>query len=247
MNVKADGRFQRLYFSAAYTWSKALDESSEDNDQGVTSNWSNLRTAKSYAVFDHPQRFVSSAVYDLLLGEQFLVPHNAALKKLAAGWEVTGIATFEAGPPFTVFPGADTAFNLSTMYPAMTGPAVFSNIRATNGIYITPQNFTNPPFGTYDGEIARNDFHGPGVNNFDLGFIKNTSLAEKLRLQFRAEMFNGFNHAQFSIGNQTLAYGMLPPATGQTLPQIEWYPASSFGRVSARDSRIVQFALKLLW
>jgi hypothetical protein len=90
-------------------------------------------------------------------------------------------------------------------------------------------------------------FHGPGINNFDLGFIKNTAVTEKLKVQFRAEMFNAFNHAQFAVGSQSVAYGMLAPAAGQTLPQIQYNAASSFGRASARDARIIQFALKLIW
>jgi len=247
LNVKADGRFKRLYFSAAYTWSKAEDQTSQDNTFGDNSSAQNLNLSKSYAAFDHPQRFVSSAVYDLPIGEQFLVPHNAALKKLAAGWEVTGISTFEAGSPFSVLFGADTAFAGQAVYATRTGPAVYSDIRKSNGIYITPQNFSHPPFGSLSGQMPRNMFHGPGINNFDLGFIKNTAATEKLKVQFRAEMFNAFNHAQFAVGSQSVAYGLLAPAAGQTLPQIQYTAPSSFGRASARDARIIQFGLKLLF
>jgi hypothetical protein len=132
----------------------------------------------------------------------------------------------------------------------MTGPAVYSNIRATNGIYMTPQNFGVPAFGTLNGMIARNYFHGPGINNFDIGLIKNTAVTEKVKVQFRAEFFNAFNHAQFNIGNQSVAYGMLSPPAGSpagTPPTIQWTPASSFGRVSANPGRIIQFGLKLLF
>jgi len=249
LNIKAEGRFrQRLNFTAAYTWSKALDEASEENTIAAATVY-NLKLAKSYAEFDHPNRFVGSGVYDLPLGEQFLVPRNAALKKLAAGWEVTGIATFEAGPPYTVYFGPDTTFRGggASVFPTMTGPAVYSNIRATNGIYMTPQNFGAPAFGALNGMIARNYFHGPGINNFDIGLFKNTTVTERVKVQFRAEFFNAFNHAQFNIGNQTLAYGMLPPSGTETLPQIQYYPASSFGRASADPGRIIQFGLKLIF
>jgi hypothetical protein len=247
MNVKAEGRFKQLYFTAAYTWSKALDMVSQDNMQGEVSNNYDLRITKSYASFDHPHRFVTSAVYELPFGQRILVPGNSALKKLVGGWQVTGIATFEAGPPFSVMLGVDPSFSGTTSYPMMTGPAVYSDIRRSGGIYLTPANFAPSPWGTFNGAIARNFFHGPGINNFDLGFMKNTTLTEKLKAQFRAEMFNAFNHAQFSIGNQTLAYGMTPPGPGQTEPTINYYPASSFGRVTARGSRVVQFGLKLIW
>ena len=248
MNVKADGRFQRLYFSAAYTWSKALDQTSQDNTFGEVSNIQDMNAAKSYAGFDHRHRFVASGVYDLPFGDKVVVPSSAALKKLVEGWEVTAITTFESGPPFTVLMGPDTSFRGGVaVRPVMTGPAVYSDIRKSDGIYLTQQNFTNPTFGTLNGGIARNLFHGPGVNNFDLGFIKNTVLKENVRLQFRAEMFNAFNHAQFRIGHQSLANTLLPPAPGETDPQIQYVSPSSFGRASARDSRIIQFGLKLIW
>jgi hypothetical protein len=245
--VKAEGHFRQLYFTAAYTWSKALDMVSQDNMQNEVSNNYDLRITKSYASFDHPHRFVTSAVYELPFGQRVLVPGNSALRRLVAGWQVTGIATFEAGPPFSVMLGVDPSFSGTTSYPMMTGPAVYSDIRRSGGIYLTPANFAPSPWGTFNGAIARNFFHGPGINNFDLGFTKNTTVTEKLKVQFRAEMFNAFNHAQFSIGDQTLAYGMTPPGPGQTEPTINYYPASSFGRVTARGSRVVQFGLKLVW
>ncbi|MEW5980441.1 MAG: TonB-dependent receptor [Acidobacteriota bacterium] len=248
MNVKAEGRFQRLNFSAAYTWAKALDQTSEDNTFAFTSNVADLRLDKSYAAFDHRHRFVASGVYDLPFGQQVLVPRNRALRKFVSGWGVTGITTFETGPPFTVLMGVDTSFRGGVaVRPVLTGSPVFSDIRASNGIYLTPKNFANPALGTLDGGIARNFFHGPGINNFDLGFIKNTSVTDKVRLQFRAEMFNAFNHAQFRIGHQSLANTILPPAAGSTEPRIQYNSASSFGRASARDPRIIQFGLKLIW
>jgi hypothetical protein len=247
LNLKAEGRFrQRLHFSASYTWAKALDQVSAEQLFPVTVY--NHRLDKSYADFDHRHRFVASWVYNLPLGEQFLVPHNAALKKLVAGWEFTGISTFESGPPFSVGMGVDTSFRggIGTVYPNLTGPPVYSDIRASNGIFLTPTNYTHPPWGQLGG-TPRNYLHGPGLNNFDLGFIKNTAIKERVRVQFRAEMFNAFNHAQFYTGNQALAYSIAAPAQGQTEPQVQYYSPSQFGRVSARSSRIVQFGLKLLF
>jgi hypothetical protein len=209
---------------------------------------SNDSPSKSYADFDHPQRFVASGVYNLPFGETMLVPKNRALKKLAAGWEVSGISTFEGGPPFSVHMGADTSFQggAVSVFPNLAGPPVYSNIRASNGIYLTEQNFAAPPFGQL-GTLARHAFHGPGINNFDLGLMKNIALAERMRLQFRTEMFNAFNHAQFSMADQSLAYNMSAPPAGSTQPVINYVPPSSFGRVSDRGTRVVQLAIKLIW
>jgi hypothetical protein len=104
---------------------------------------------------------------------------------------------------------------------------------------LTPANFIAPPFGAY-GELARNTFHGPGVNNFNLGLLKNVRLRERLAVQLRGEFFNAFNHAQFAFAGSALA-------TSISAPVISYVAPSQFGRATARDPRIVQFGLKLVW
>ena len=246
LNVKAEKRFSQGFIaSVVYTWSKALDDASAEQMHPNTIY--NLALSKSYSDYDHPQRFVASWVYQLPFGNQGRLASNRVLRGLTSGWESSGIATFESGSPFSVLTGADTSFrNTGTEYPVQTGAPVFSDIRASNGIYLTPANFAPAPFGTI-GSFPRNGVRGPGVNNFDLGLIKNTRIREAFRLQFRAELFNAFNHAQFNIGNQAIAFGMLPPPSGSNLPVIQYTPASSFGRASARGARVIQFGLKLVF
>jgi hypothetical protein len=77
------------------------------------------------------------------------------------------------------------------------------------------------------GDAKRSFFHGPGINNWDMALHKGTRITERFLLEFRAEWFNIFNHAQFGtpVGN---------------------FVASNFGQVTtARDPRIGQVALKL--
>ena len=79
------------------------------------------------------------------------------------------------------------------------------------------------------GNSNRRFFHGPGFNNWDFALHKSTTLREGMTLQFRAEFFNLFNHAQFynPTGN---------------------FNSSQFGFVTgAREPRIGQVALKFLW
>jgi hypothetical protein len=66
------------------------------------------------------------------------------------------------------------------------------------------QQLAAAPFGHF-GSLARNAFHGPGVNNFDLSLLKSVAITERLRAQLRAELFNAFNHAQFAFAGSTLA------------------------------------------
>ena len=94
-----------------------------------------------------------------------------------------------------------------------------------------PNIFTNATvrLGTI-GNAPRSICCGKGINNFEIGILKATSLAERARLEFRAELFNMFNHAQFFVPDGNITNG------------------NDFGRVKrARDPRLVQFALKLFF
>lgn len=243
LNVRASGQFgQRLHFTTVYTWSKALDMGSAEQElPGVTGN---LLLGKSYSDYDHPQRFVSSWVYDL----PSLNASRPLWRTLAGGWEVTGISTFEAGAPYSVTMGVDTSFTgaAATVYPDLTGPEIHENIRESNGIYLSPANFVAPPFGQF-GELTRNQFHGPGIANFDLGFLKNIPIRERLSAQLRAELFNAFNHAQFQFAGSPLATSIGAPPSATSMPVIQYTAASNFGRATALPPRIVQMALKLIW
>jgi hypothetical protein len=76
------------------------------------------------------------------------------------------------------------------------------------------------------GNLGRNTIRGPGINNWDISFLKKTKITESKSLEFRAEMFNAFNHAQF----------LNPDNSGFS---------GTFGQISqTRGPRLVQFALK---
>jgi hypothetical protein len=248
MNVRAEGRFSsRLTFSGLYTFSKALDQSSYLNT-GAPPTGNNLMLNKSYSDFDHPHRLIGDWVYLLPFGNTLWKSSNPIVKRLADGWVFTGIVSMQSGGPFSVVTGSDTSFRggVLPVYPIMTGPPITADIRASNGVFLTPQNFTAPPFGQL-GTLARNAFHGPGINNFDLGFLKNVPIRESVSLQLRAEMFNAFNHAQFTGGAGSLLRGIAAPASGTSVPVLQYTDPSLFGRVSAYAPRIIQMALKVIW
>jgi hypothetical protein len=95
------------------------------------------------------------------------------------------------------------------------------------------QYFSTDPFSPEDlgvaGNANRRFFHGPGLNNWDLAIHKNTAITERLKTEFRFELFNAFNHAQFFNPTGTFTSG-------------------NFGNVTqARDPRIGQFALKFIF
>ena len=95
-----------------------------------------------------------------------------------------------------------------------------------------PPNFTN-------GNVGRSlpDVRGPGIVDFDLSVIKDTAISERLKLQFRAEAFNFVNHTNLGNPNASFSAG----AYGLN-------NSSTFGLItSARDPRIMQFGMKLMF
>jgi len=90
--------------------------------------------------------------------------------------------------------------------------------------------------GTW-GNAARTQFRGPGINNWDISAIKNFRLRESMRLQWRCEAYNVFNHTQFSGVNATARFD----AQGNQVNPL-------FGQMSsARSARILQLALRFVF
>jgi hypothetical protein len=108
---------------------------------------------------------------------------------------------------------------------ACPGPCLFFN----------PSSFQGSALGQ-EGNANRRFFHGPGVNNWDFAVLKNTQFHERFVLQFRAEMFNIWNHAQF----------IAPSGLSNFNPTTHVSTTGSFGTVSfAAPPRIAQLSLKL--
>jgi hypothetical protein len=118
----------------------------------------------------------------------------------------------------------------------VTGDAVLPKSERTFSRNFKTEVFQVPPVGTV-GNSARYTMRGPGVNNFDIAIFKNFPVREALRIQFRWEMYNAFNHTQFSGFDATARFD----AQGK---QVN----ARFGEMtSARLPRQMQFALRFLF
>jgi hypothetical protein len=150
------------------------------------------------------------------------------------GWAVSGITTFQTGFPIRITSSDDLELMYSYGFelpgePDMVKPFRATNPRGANNLYFDPSTFQPQALGTI-GNSPRSVCCGPGINNFDVGMLKDTKLTEQTRLEFRGEFFNVVNHAQFMAPDGNISDGV------------------DFGRVMlARDPRLVQFALKLLF
>lgn len=216
-------------FEVNYTASKSIDEISADSTpQNATQVIPlNLRANRGVSDFDQPQRLVASYVWAL---PKFSQQHRA-LRAVAGGWEFSGISTIRSGFPFSVSSGSDRAFagGLSNYADIVGNPFLDTGRSRAERInmYFNTAAFTTNALGTF-GTSPRNVLRGPGAVSHDVGFMKYFPIKEKVRLQFRAELFNAFNTPRFNN----------PFATQNT-------PAR-FGRIEgAADPRIIQFALKV--
>ena len=199
-----------LAFSAAYTWSKAIDVSSEDVDAGGIDCCYNLS-----AVADHdiPHRFVASTIWYLPLGRgrRWGAGMGSALDAVAGGWQLSLIAQFQSGHPF--HPSWQTGSNRDDRpiapIPDRIGDGSLSNPtpeRWFDSSAFTPHEKPPDPdrpgfFLEEEGNAGRNILRSDGMANWDMGIMKNFYFGstERYRLQFRAEMFNSFNHPQFAV------------------------------------------------
>ena len=220
-----------LTLLASYTLAKAIDNSSAFND---LVNFQNPRLSRGLSDTDVHHNFVVSYIWAMPFDKAF----GGLPKRLTQGWQLQGITRFSTGFPIQMQQSGEDislAGSSSTDMPDLVGKVVTVNPRKFNancstgtGCYFLPQAFAhNTTLGTF-GTANRRFFHGPGINNFDIGMTKRLPITEARVLEFRGEFFNIFNHAQF-----------LNPSG-----DID----GNFGIVTnARDPRIGQLSIKFVW
>ena len=226
-----------LVVDSNYTWSKALDDASNPGSNNAGSNLpqdpANMAAEKGLSDFDHRHRFVTSFLYQL----PFLNNSEGWMHAALADWQVGGIWTIESGSPFTVNLTSDTANNGE---PTGSQPNISERpnlVCDPNSGPKTPAQWFNtscfaaPAAYTY-GNAGRDIVTGPGLNNFDATFQKNFAIREHVQLQFRADLFDFFNHPNFNQPNRFFQPSTATPFTFGTI-------------TSASDPRVVQFSLRL--
>ena len=235
LQFQAEKRYSNgLQFIGAYTFSKCIDNAPGTfvGENGVHIQYSgNFRAARGLCAQDVRNRVSLSFVYDIPFGRgrRYGASISRAADLIAGGWQVTGIATFRSGQPFTVTMPTDVSntADASTWASVIANPNAVSNRSVyqwfNTGAFVSPPSFSV-------GNQGRDTVIGPGVNNWDLSVFKAFRFDEKRQLQFRTEFFNAFNHAQFA----------LPGAT---------FGTAQFGQISAtsHDPRDIQMSLKFLW
>jgi hypothetical protein len=193
-----------LYIRGAYTYAHALDYGSGfENSQGLIDPF-NYALAYGDSQYDARQRLVIQYQYNIPNWSFGVLP-----QRLTKGWGFSGITTFQTGFPVELSESDYHSYECSPQFsfygcwdrPQVTGtPVVNLNPRSTAGnLWFNGDAYAPENFGTI-GNAGRNlPFHGPGINDFDMSFWKDTTLAERTTLQLRLDMFNVWNHANFAL------------------------------------------------
>ena len=195
-------------------------------------NWDLVGENRGRSNFDMRHRFVTSYLWELPFGpgRQFGGASRGVVSHLIGGWSTYGIVTLSTGFPLTVFSGVDS-LNMGSgalAHPNQIADPELPRSERDPSRWFNTAAFAIPAQYVF-GTSGRNTVGGPGVGNVDFALIKNTSITERQRLQFRAEFFNLLNTPHFGLPVNTMS-------------------SASFGRVtSAGDARVIQFALKYLF
>jgi len=216
--ARLEKRFSHgVQFLANYQWSKLLERRSRLND-------SDEFLENRVAGEDRPQRFVGSGSWELPFGRGHAWGTNlgAGLNRLVDGWIVNGIYTIQPGGPLgwgnSIYFGGDLRYDPRKL------EAAFDTTRFNRNS--TQQLGSN--LRTFPSRFA--NLRADGAHNFDFSVIKNTSITEKVSIQFRLEFFNAFNHPTFN---------------GPELSPVN----TNFGNITSQSNlaRTTQMALRLVW
>jgi len=241
MQVALNRRFTNgLQFGASYTWSKALGVQSDEN--GIVSSYLNPRDI-NYGMLaqDRSHVLVINYYYDLpKLGKKYGIK---PLGWITDNWAISGINTFSTGAPTTPYIYWTDSRDVTGSTDTATGQLIgnpYQNV--PTGLQFNPAAYAPTPKGTYGnvnfGNVRPGTLRLPGINNWDFTLTKHVPLGSERRyIQFRAEMFNVFNHTQYSTYDTSLGFD----ATGKMVN------ANAGKFTGARDPRQMQLSLKLFF
>ena len=245
LQLRLEKRFSNgLSGMVSYTWGEALTDAPDHIstsgggagiDTGVfrePQDSYNLRAERGPAEFDVRHRFVASYIWELPFGRgrRFGNDWSGPMEFALGGWQVTGIHVLQSGLALTATLAGSTVLNLGgerRARPNLVGDPELPNSERTVQRWFNTDAFAAfSPSPQAFGNAGVGIMRGPGVANFDFTLAKNFNVNERRYFQFRTELFNAFNHANFG-----------PPNIARD--------SSGFGQIlSAAPARIIQFGLK---
>jgi hypothetical protein len=203
-----------VFVGMSYTWSKDLTTASGDTN------------------FVRPDQFTKMAYYgpsgndrrhnlaiNYVIDLPRLAHENIVTRAILGGWQVSGVSVFQSGSPFGIGYSITGVAQQNITGSTTEGARVSLSGNPSTGdasMYnrLNAAMVGAPNLGSIGLESGVNYMRGPGINNFNLSVQKQFSIKERVKLQFRADAFNVFNHTQFSGYNSTVNFGVYNPANG---------------------------------
>jgi hypothetical protein len=239
-----------LTLSLAYTYSHAIDDSSDRSDTAFVNAY-DIAANRAASTFDMRHNFSLSYVYALPFFKGTGLTHT-----LLGGWQVSGITTAQTGLPFSVTNGTSISDNAGvgngvgtgsrpdlvgdphaslsqTEFPDVRGPLLYNA-----GAFAVPRGLTF-------GDVGRNTLRFPSRLNFDFGMFKRFPITERTGFEFRWETFNLFNHTQFDqVSNQSLSSSVNSAPMDTANPGANLDSSSFLHATGAHAPRRMQFGLR---
>jgi hypothetical protein len=230
LQLQLRGRLRRKFqYQVAYTFSKSTDDVSDVFDlagaPALPQNSLTFAGERGPSNFDARHRFSYNFMWEL----PSFNDHSRAFRQVFGGIQIAGTGRFQTGQPFTV----------NSIFDVNLDGNLTDRLDSTNGIQLTGDRRqpiqlaagVNPlsllaPVGT-DGRVPRNTFRAGNILELDLSVIKSFEITEQSRLQFRVDIFNFINRANFGVPVRFLE----APGFGQAIDTVT-------------PGRRIQFALK---
>ena len=208
-------RTRDLTVHSAYTWGKTLADVSSRNFDGR--NWgAGAQNHRDFAAeygrpgFDRTHIFTAGYIYDI----PFLRARTDVLSKVFGNWKFSGITVIESG--FVFAPGCGTgSCGLATrpnLVGSVEGPKTLAN-------WFNTDAFAAPAFGFF-GNAGTGLIQGPGEQTWNMALFKTVPIGERVKIQFRAEAFNIWNHPNFDAVSTSLGAGNFGKVTRAMEPRI---------------------------
>jgi hypothetical protein len=250
----------------AYTWSHSIDTASDGQDSvpnaSQPNDSTNPNSNRGNSNFDTRNRFVLTSIYD--------VPAWQALGKFGSGWALSGVLTVLSGHPFSLnynfegdYDGSGEGFGrpdvVAPIHYNYGNPAQFLDLSSfaipctLDGLGTADTNCV--PGTRHFGNEGRNSLLGPNYRNLDFAISKTTEINERLKVQFRTDFYNIFNHPAFASPLLPAFFadaafnGFNPNGTSHGFYPLQATSDVGLGNpvLGGGGARSVQFALKLLF
>jgi hypothetical protein len=227
LQAKLDKRFSGGFsMTTAYTFGKALAPVNEDAVSGFQ-YYVNPQRNYARTSFDRTHTFVQSYIYELPFGKNKRWLNSGPAAYVLGGWQVNGILTLMSGAPINFSSNVANNAPGNSQTPNQVKP-----FQVLGGVNDSPwfdtSSFVSPVANTF-GNVGRNAASGPNFYNLDASLFKIFQIAERYRLEFRAEAFSLPNSPSWQLNN---------PNTNVN--------DSNFGYIrGAGGSRTMQLGLKL--